>query len=424
MFFDEARIQVKSGDGGSGMSHFRREKFVPRGGPDGGDGGKGGDVILIANYHINTLIAFSRKHDFVANHGKRGHIKNQTGASAEDLIVQVPIGTVVREAKTGALIADLVADGQSVVAARGGRGGRGNARFVTSVNQATQMVEKGEPGETRELTLELKLIADVGIVGVPNAGKSTLLSVISNATPKIADYPFTTLEPNLGVVLVGDRDFVAADIPGLVEGAHLGIGLGHSFLRHIQRTRVLIHLLDGGGSSPLADFNQINAELALFDEHLLEKPQIVVLNKMDLPDAQAHWPTVERELGARGYTVMSISAATQKETRALINRVFQIIDALPPAPAMTAPDAAEIPLYTLGEDKDAFKISREDDGGYRVAGERIERAAKMTYWEIDESAMRFQRILEAIGITKALEAQGIQPGDTVYIGENELEWGE
>lgn len=417
MSFDEAKIHVKSGDGGSGMSHFRREKFVPRGGPDGGDGGKGGDVILVANPHINTLTQFSRQRHFAAENGKRGHIKNQTGASADDLRVEVPLGTIVRDAESGDLLGDLTTPGQELVVVRGGRGGRGNARFVSSTNQATQMVEKGEPGEARDLLLELKLIADVGIVGVPNAGKSTLLSVISNATPKIASYPFTTLEPNLGVVVLDNRDFVAADIPGLVEGAHLGIGLGHSFLRHIQRTRVLIHLLDGAGENPLADFSQINTELALFDENLAKKPQLVVLNKMDLPNAQERWPKVRQELEKRGYETMSISAATQQNTRDLVNRVVTMLDTLPAEP----PSVVETPVYTLGEDENAFTITRED-GGFRVSGARIERAAKMTYWEIDESAYRFQRILGALGITKALEAQGIQAGDTVFIGEYELEW--
>jgi len=420
MFFDEAKIHVKSGDGGSGMSHFRREKYVPRGGPDGGDGGKGGDITLVASIHVNTLAAFSRQHQFSSEDGKKGGTNNKTGATAADIRIDVPIGTIVRDAKDGILMADLTKEGQEIVVARGGRGGRGNARFVTSINQATKMAEKGEPGEERDISLELKLIADVGIVGVPNAGKSTLLSVISNATPKIAAYPFTTLEPNLGVVWMDDSDFVAADIPGLVEGAHLGIGLGHSFLRHIQRTRVLIHLLDGGGQSPLADFNQINAELALFDEHLLDKPMLVVLNKMDLPDAQEHWPRVKRELEARGYTALSMSAATQQNTRSLVQQIFQILSELPPVNH----SIEGTPQYTLGEDKDAFAVSREDDGGFRISGERIERAAKMTYWDIEESAHRFQKILEALGITKALEAEGIVEGDMVYIGDTALEWGE
>ncbi len=422
MFFDEAKIYVKSGDGGGGMSHFRREKYVPRGGPDGGDGGKGGDVILVAKPTINTLIAFSRQQRFIAANGKGGGSSNKTGASGADLRVEVPLGTVVRDADTGDVLADLTQPDQEVIVVKGGQGGRGNARFATSTNQAPRIAEKGVPGQERRLALELKLIADVGIVGVPNAGKSTLLSVVSNARPKIAPYPFTTLEPNLGVVIVGDRDMVFADIPGLVEGAHMGVGLGHAFLRHVQRTRVLIHLLDGAGENPLADFNQINAELALFDEKLAQKPQIVVLNKMDLPQAQEMWPSVEKALRERGYETMSMSAAAQIRTQELVNRVAAILASLPAqAPAV---EAAETPVYGLGKDELAFTITRDDAGAFHVKGERIERAAAMTYWELDESAERFQRILEALGITKALETAGVQPGNVVYIGEYELEWGE
>jgi GTP-binding protein len=419
MAFDEATITVKGGDGGNGMSHFRREKYVPRGGPDGGDGGKGGDVICVANRHLNTLIQFSRQHHFAAENGKRGGTNNKTGAGGDDRQIEVPIGTIIRDSATGDALADLTKQGQSIIVARGGRGGRGNQNFATSSNQAPQLAFKGEPGQERTLALELKLIADVGIVGVPNAGKSTLLAAISNATPKIAPYPFTTLEPNLGVVVFDDRDLVVADIPGLVEGAHRGVGLGHSFLRHIQRTRLLIHLLDGGGENPLADFSQINSELALFDEHLAQKPQIVVLNKMDLPEAQAGWEGVKRELEARGYEVFSISAATHLRTRELMGRVLQRLSELPPPEPVV-----ETPVYKLDEDPNAFQVRRDPDGTFHVSGERIERAAKMTYWEIDESAARFQRILEALGISKALEDEGIQPGDTVYIGEYELEWGE
>ena len=420
MFFDEAKIYVKSGDGGNGMSHMRREKYVPRGGPDGGDGGRGGNVILFATPSINTLIAFSRKRHFVAGNGENGARTGKTGASADDLRIEVPLGTLVRDTESGEVLADLVQPGQEVIVVPGGRGGRGNARRATSTNQAPTLAEKGEPGVERNLKLELKLIADVGIVGVPNAGKSTLLSVVSNAKPKIAPYPFTTLEPNLGVVIVGDRDMVLADIPGLVEGAHLGVGLGHAFLRHVQRTRVLIHLLDGGGENPLADFNQINAELAWFDEKLAEKPQIVVLNKMDLPEAQAKWPEVQAALTERGYETMSISAATLQGTQELMNRVAAMLAALPPEPV----EVAQTPVYGLGQDDTAFTISREDSGAYRIAGKRIERAAAMTYWELDESAERFQRILEALGITQALEEAGVEPGDTVYVGDYELEWGE
>ncbi len=421
MFLDEAVIYVRSGDGGDGIVHFRREKYMPRGGPDGGDGGRGGDVVLVATRHMNTLYAFSRTRRFIAENGKRGGANNRSGASAPPLRIEVPLGTVVKDAATGAILADLVEHGQTVVVAKGGRGGRGNQHFATSTNQAPRMAEKGEPGEARELRLELRLIADVGIVGVPNAGKSTLLSVISNAKPKIAPYPFTTLTPNLGVVIVDDKDIVFADIPGLIEGAHMGIGLGHAFLRHVQRTRLLVHLLNGESENPLADFNQINTELALFDPELAQKPQIVALNKLDLPEAQAHWEQVERALKARGYMVMAISAATGVGVRELVNRVAAELAQLPNQPRRFD----QTPTYALeSEAHTAFTLTRGEHGEYIVRGEAIERAAAMTYWEFDESVARFQRILEALGITKALEEAGVQVGDTVFIGDYELEWGD
>lgn len=419
--FDEAIITVQSGDGGNGIVHFRREKYVPRGGPSGGDGGKGGDVHLVVKPTLNTLVSFSRRTYFKADSGQPGGSSNKTGKSGDDLLIDVPPGTIVRDAASGDVVADLVTPGQRVLVAKGGRGGRGNARFVSSTNQVPRIAEKGEPGQRRELKLELKLIADVGIVGVPNAGKSTLLSVISNAQPKIADYPFTTLQPNLGVVVLDNRDLVVADIPGLIEGAHTGAGLGHDFLRHIQRTRVLIHLLDGSAQDPIADFHQINTELALFDDALGDKPQIVVLNKIDLPHAQEYWPLVREELTALGYEPLAISAATQQGVRGVLNRAIQQLDALPDD---EAPDVAEIPVYELGADPLAFEVTRIGDGAFRVSGQRIERAVAMTYWDYDQAVTRFQRILESMGVTAALEDQGIQSGDTVYIGDMELEWGE
>lgn len=418
MAYDEAIIQVKSGDGGNGIVHFRREKYVPRGGPSGGDGGKGGDVYLQVEPTLNTLSSFVQQRYFAAENGQPGGSSNKTGRSGADLIIAVPPGTIVRDADTGALIADLVQPGQRVMVAKGGRGGRGNARFASSTNQAPRIAEKGEPGETRTLALELKLLADIGIVGVPNAGKSTLLSVVSNAKPKIADYPFTTLEPNLGVVTYDDRDLVLADIPGLIEGAHTGAGLGHGFLRHIQRTRVLIHLLDGMAEDPLADFHQINTELALFDEALVKKPQIVALNKMDLPDVQERWPEIRDGLVALGYEPMAISAATHQNVRELLGRAIAALDELPEEPE----EPAEMPVYTLGEDPFAFEITRNPDGSFRVSGQRIERAVAMTYWDYDQAVARFQRILDTMGITQALRDAGVQPGDTVHIGDMELEW--
>ncbi len=421
MLFDEVKIYVRSGDGGAGLVTFRREKYAPRGGPSGGDGGHGGDVILKVNPKLNTLVAFSRKVHFKADHGKRGGSSNKTGESADTLVVEVPPGTIVRDAETSALLADLILPTDQVVVARGGRGGRGNARFATAANQAPRIAEKGEPGEERWLLLELRLIADVGIVGVPNAGKSTLLSVISNARPKIAAYPFTTLEPNLGVVVYDDRDLVFADIPGLIEGAHMGVGLGHQFLRHVQRTRLLVHLLDGAGADPLADFSQINTELALYDEDLGKRPQIVAFNKMDLPEAQEGWQSVQAALRARGVDAIAISAATQQNVTALLQQVFRAIDQLPPQSVRQIP---EMPVYALQDDQLEFSVTQEADGVFRVRGKQIERAAAMTYWDYEEAVMRFQRILETLGITTALERAGVKVGDSVYIGDHELEWTE
>lgn len=419
MFMDEARIFVKSGDGGNGLVAFRREKYVPHGGPAGGDGGKGGDVYMVVNPHMNTLFAFKRQRHFKAGSGGSGGNFNKTGKNGADVEIETPPGTLVRDDATGHLIADLTEPGQRVCVVHGGRGGRGNARFATATNQAPRVAEKGEPGEERWLRLELRLIADVGIVGAPNAGKSTLLSVISAARPKIADYPFTTLQPNLGVVEMDHRTFVAADIPGLIEGAHAGAGLGHSFLRHIQRTRVLVHLLDGAAEDPFADFNQINAELALFDAHLGEKPQLVVFNKMDLPQAQECWPAVQAQIEARGYETMSISAVAQTRVREMVARVFQMLDEAPPT--AEAP-AEEMPVYTVEDDPRAFAIARLGAHEWQVSGAHIERAAAMTYWEYEESIVRFQRILETLGIYQALIDAGVQQGDVVRVGEYELEW--
>jgi GTP-binding protein len=415
---DKVKVYVESGAGGNGAVAFRREKYVPKGGPSGGDGGRGGDVILKVNPALNTLSNFSRKIHFKAANGENGMGSNKTGSSAAHVIVEVPPGTVVRDVETDEVLADLVEPGETIVVAPGGRGGRGNQHFATSRRQAPRLAEKGEPGEERWLWLELKLIADVGIVGVPNAGKSTLLSVISNAKPKIADYPFTTLEPNLGVVIYDSRDVVVADIPGLVEGASRGVGLGHSFLRHVQRTRLLVHLLNGASENPLADFNQINVELALFDERMKDRPQIVVFNKMDLPEAQERWAAVEPKLRELGYEPMAISGATQQGVDKLVQRIFATLDSVP----KTVP-TVETPVYMLPEaDEKVFWLEHDEEDLYVVHGKRIERAAAMTYWENEEAVMRFQRILAALGITEALRDAGIQEGDTVQIGKYELEW--
>ncbi len=417
-FIDEAEITAASGKGGDGVVHFRREKFVPRGGPDGGDGGRGGSVILEVDASMRTLFTFRRKKKFAAEDGDNGARANRSGKSAEDLVLRVPAGTLVYTQK-GDLLADLVKAGDSFVAAKGGRGGRGNQHFANSRNQAPRIAEKGAPGEEKQLRLELKLIADIGIVGVPNAGKSTLLAALTNAKPKIANYSFTTLVPNLGVAALDeDTTLVLADIPGLIEGAHTGKGLGHDFLRHIQRTRVLIHVLDGMAEDPVADFGQINSELALFDPMLAEKPQIVALNKIDLPDVQARWPQIEKAIKKQGYTVMAISAATGKDARKLLGRATEELAQLP---AQSARE--ELPIYRMETDPSEFHVEREG-GGWRLKGASLERAAAMTYWEHDQSVFRFQRILRQLGVDVTMREKGVKDGDTVYIGEYELEWKE
>lgn len=422
MFIDLVEISVTSGDGGNGVVHFRREKYVPRGGPDGGDGGKGGDVILEVNPTLNTLYSFRYKNRFDAQNGSSGGKNNQTGRSGLDTIIQVPPGTLVYDADEDYLVGDLVDPGQQLVVAQGGRGGRGNTRFKSSVNQVPRLAEKGEPGVERRLRLELRLIADIGIIGVPNAGKSTLLASVTNARPKIASYPFTTLEPNLGVAVMDDEtSLILADIPGLIEGAHMGIGLGHDFLRHIQRTRVLIHLLDGLSEDPVLDFAQINTELSLFDPDLAVKPQVVALNKMDLPDVQGNYNQVEakiKQLGGeiRVEELFGISAATGSGVRKLLYRAAQVLDSLP-----EPEETGKIPLYRPESDPNEFTVDRENEG-WRISGISIERAAAMTYWEHYQGIRRFQRILETLGIDQALREAGIQTGDTVYIGDHELEW--
>jgi GTP-binding protein len=417
MFFDEAKIYVKAGDGGDGVVAFRREKYVPRGGPSGGHGGKGGDVILEADPHLNTLIHFKKRSHFKAERGEHGGGKNMAGAMGEDTVIAVPLGTVARHAETGELLADLVEPGQRVIVAHGGQGGRGNVSFKSSVNQAPKIAERGLPGQELWLTLELKLIADVGVIGVPNAGKSTLLSVVSAARPKIADYPFTTLQPNLGVVELDHRDLVMADIPGLIEGAHEGAGLGHQFLRHVERSRLLVHLLNGAAPDPLADFDQINDELRLFSPKLAQKPQIVVLNKIDLPDAAAHWPAVQARAKEMGLEALKISAVTGEGAPALVAKLFEKLDDLPREPLF----AEEIPIFTLEEDEHYFEIEKLPNG-WRVTGPKIEQLAAQTYWGLDEAVMRAYRILEKMGVHNALREAGVEVGDTVFLDDVELEW--
>jgi GTP-binding protein len=421
MFIDEITIHVSSGKGGDGVVHFRKEKYVPRGGPDGGDGGKGGDVILAVNPTLNTL-NFRHEERFHAEDGRRGGKQNMTGRSGQDLELAVPPGTLVYEISEGdspSLIADLTEPGQRIVVCKGGRGGHGNTHFKSSVHQVPRTAEKGEPGQEKHLKLELKLIADIGVIGVPNAGKSTLLSALTNAQPKIAAYPFTTLEPNLGVAQIDDETTVVlADIPGLIEGAHTGAGLGHNFLRHIQRTRVLIHLLDGLSSDPLADYSQINSELSLFDPNLGNKPQIVALNKIDQPEVQERFEQVKAAFKKKNVGLMGISALARTNVREILRKAATMLARTPALETSALP----MPVYKPEEDPRDFTISREDDGGWRVSGASIERSAAMTYWEHAGSVRRFQRLMEHLGVEEALRKAGIQDGDFVRIAEFELEW--
>jgi GTP-binding protein len=419
MFFDEVKIFVASGRGGPGAVHFRREKYVPHGGPDGGDGGKGGDVVLFVDRKLNTLSSFRRQRRFRAEDGSSGGGNNKTGKNGKELLIAVPPGTVVRDDDSGDLLGDLVEPGQRLSVCHGGRGGRGNARFSSSRNQAPRIAEKGEPGTERWLNLELRLIADIGIVGVPNAGKSTLLAAVTKARPKIAPYPFTTLEPNLGVVDLDDEIvMVLADIPGLIEGAHEGAGLGFEFLRHVQRTRALIHLIDGSSADPLADFSQVNAELALFDPELAEKQQVVVINKSDLPDVKERLPELEAAFQSIGKEVYVISALAREGLRPIL---YAANHALQQSEMQVKP-VDELPVYRPEPDPREFEVAREDDGGWRIEGTAIERAAEMTYWEFDEAVRRFQRLLNRLGVEDALRDAGAKDGDTIRIGEHELEW--
>mgnify|MGYP000043755276 CR=1 FL=1 len=420
MFYDRAKIYVKAGNGGNGAVAFRREKFVPEGGPFGGNGGRGGHLYLIVDPNMNTLSHYRQRIHHRAQNGTNGSGANKTGAYGEDLYLPVPPGTVVFNDDTDEQIADLVTPGQKILLLDGGRAGRGNSSFKSARNTAPRMAEKGEEGGELWIRLELKLVADIGIIGVPNAGKSTLLSVVSGAKPKIADYPFTTIVPNLGVAEVDHDQIVLADIPGLMEGAHEGIGLGLDFLRHIERTRVLIHLLNGDSPDPLGDYEAINQELILFNPQLAERPQIVVLNKMDLPHAREQWPEVEAKMKSLGQPTMAISAVTQENVQQLLYEVKALLDALP---ENIIEPAEELPEITPAVDENAFEIEITEEGVYRVEGVGIERVVQMTNWTYYESTLRFQRILRAMGITAKLEEMGIKDDDIVEVGDMEMVWG-
>ncbi|WIG60405.1 MAG: GTP-binding protein Obg [Ktedonobacterales bacterium] len=433
-FFDRAKINVTAGNGGNGSLHFRREKFVPMGGPDGGDGGRGGSVYLEANQGMNTLVDYHYHPHHKAKSGGAGAGQKMHGAKGDDLVLQVPVGTIIRDAETNALIADLTEPGQRVMVARGGRGGLGNVHFATPTNQAPREAQRGEPGQEVALELELKLIADVGLVGYPNAGKSTLLSVVTQARPKIASYPFTTLVPNLGVAIVGDptrRDdysFVIADIPGLIEGAAQGVGLGHEFLRHVERTRLLLHLIDGmSEKDPWDEFEAINRELAEYSADLAARPQIIVLTKMDLQEARDKWPALQERAAAAGLSALAISSATSEGVRELMNVTAERLlemrrDEAERNKQLAAEISATGPVLRPEPD-DAFTVEQTPTG-YRVRGYRIERIVAMTMPESSDGMERMERQLRKLGVLEALEEAGVQPGDTVSFGKTELIWGE
>lgn len=431
MFIDRARIYVKAGDGGRGSASFRREKYVPRGGPDGGDGGRGGNVELHVRTNLTTLLPFQYNQRFLAENGEAGMKRQKYGKSGAHLVVGVPPGTVVWDDEADEIIADLTEPDETFVVARGGRGGQGNVHFKSATHQAPRLAELGEPGEERTLRLELRLIADVGLVGLPNAGKSTLLAAASAARPKIADYPFTTLEPNLGVVAVGGRagqSFVLADIPGLIEGAAGGAGLGHEFLRHVTRTKVLIHVLDASGGlegrDPLDDFRTINAELAAYDDELRQKPMLVALNKVDLTEAAAQVAALRAALLEESYEVLEVSAATGAGVPELMAAVATSLREIaePEAPIEKPQERRR---YTLAEDHDrAWTVVRRSAHHFEVRGRGIERFTKMTDFGNDDAVERFQRVLEGSGIGEELSRQGITAEDVVHIGDHELVWGE
>ncbi len=421
MFVDKAEIYLRSGKGGDGSVSFRREKYVPDGGPDGGDGGKGGSVIAIVDEGLRTLMDFRYKRKYLADDGQNGGKKRCSGKDAEDLYIKVPPGTIIRDKETGGIIADLTEKGDQFVIARGGKGGRGNWNFKSSVRQAPSFSEQGKKGTERTVVLELKMLADVGLVGYPNVGKSTILSTITKAKPKIANYHFTTLQPNLGVVeVVRGKSFVLADIPGLIEGAHEGIGLGHEFLRHVERTKVIVHVVDVSGiegRDPIQDFDQINDELRLYNEKLADRHQVVAANKMDLVFDDSVYETFKNEMETRGFKVFPISAATGKGVDELMQHVTLMLDEVEVEPLYTEED------FFVEPETKAAEIEYSKDGEvYMVLGNAVERLVYATDFDDDESLRHFQSVLTQKGVFEKLREMGIEDGDTVRVVDVEFEY--
>lgn len=423
MFIDKARIFVKAGDGGNGMSSFRREKFVPNGGPSGGDGGRGSDIVLVADSNVNTLLDFRYKRLFKAPAGENGQTANKYGKSAQTTYVKVPLGTSVFDDESGKLMADLVENGQEFCVAKAGRGGRGNAHFHSSANRAPTFAEKGEPGEERWIRLELKVLADIGLLGYPSVGKSSILRKVSAAKPEVAAYHFTTLVPTLGVVSVGEgRNFVMADIPGLIEGAWEGVGLGHAFLRHVERTNILIHVLDSAGSEgrdPIEDFAVINNELAKYSEKLSKKLQVIALNKTDLIYDQEDLVKLTKHFTDLGYEVFPINALSGEGLPALMERAWELVQTHVPEP-----EAIDDTVMYEAKPEVDFVITRGDDAAFTITGERIEKLVAMTDLEDEESLRRFQKIWRYMELDKRLKEAGCKPGDEVVIAGFEFTYQE
>ena len=422
MFIDRARIFVQSGKGGDGMSSFRHEKFVPKGGPNGGDGGQGGNVVLVADRNVHTLVDFRFRRLFKAKPGGKGEGSNKYGRNAEDLLITVPLGTIVKDDESGLVMADLSRDGQQAIVAKGGRGGRGNWHFRTSANRTPTFAERGEPGEERWLRLELKVLADVGLLGYPSVGKSSILRKVSAAQPEVAAYHFTTLNPILGVVDLPDhRSFVMADIPGLIDGASEGVGLGHDFLRHIERTKILIHVLDVSGMEgrdPIDDYEKINAELAKYSEKLSRKLQIVAANKIDLlTDDSDNLERLMDYMAAKGIEVYPICAMNGDGMDRLLERVWTLLEEY----VEEADETTEEVVYKA-ENKPDFEVTRDTDGAFVITGARIENLVAMTNFDDDQSLRRFQRIWRYMELDKLLQEHGIQDGNTVRIYAMEFEY--